>query len=407
VIITGNTWDQISVVLKGLLAGRAKGYLKPGIRFEGGRMRGQRSAIFDIVAGPGKGGELRAASFTAGAKNIAGPRAEAIFSDEPLPEAMYNELIPRLFGRRGHLYVTYTPTLGTSQRLDYLWRAVDDPALPYVGEIHTPLTLDAVTPRGGRIELPWACQDEIDQFGALVSPVERAMRMGLSRHPRMDTAYFGDIWGPHLIGAARPPDGTRVGIGMDHGSKPGAERVVLVAVDGRSLYAHVWVMDEWSGSSHAGARAVAQAILDMLQRNNLDLPHVDFWVGDRAHRGDRKGGAMSNDLLKQAFADIAGLDTRRKGWRRKLPRALQRLWPPAKALGSDYEGMGTLRRLMMGDPTMSPPVPPQITIHPRCVKLQEDIERWQGSRTDPHKDGLDALRYVVVEMTDQDARAAA
>lgn len=416
VMVTGNTWDQISVVLEGVMSGRAAGWFRKGIRFQSGRMMGQRSAIFDIVAGPGAGGHLRAATFTAGSKNIAGPRVEAIFSDEPLPEPIYNELVPRLFGRNGRLYITYTPTLGTSADVDYLWRAVDDPSNPYVGEIQTPLTLDAVTPRGGLLEVPWATQDEIDRLSALLSPIERQMRLGLSRHPRMDRTYFGDVWGPEHISDERPPVGARLGIGIDHGSKPGAERVMLIAATGYGLACRVWVLGEWSGTSKAGAAEVARAIISMLEAAGCGdralsgaayyrslLEDVDYWVGDRAHGGDRRGGAISNGALKEALARILDIDVGKRGWMQRLPVALQRMWPPRKYINSDYEGMATLRRMMMGEGGTGP----RLLVAPHCTAIQDDIAKWQGSRSDPHKDGLDALRYIVCMLSDPPAAIAA
>ncbi len=412
VMVVGQTMDQLAVVLEGVAAGRAKRWFRKGIRYESGRMRGQQSAIYDIVDGPGRGGKLICKTFSAGPKNIAGPRAEVIFSDEPLPEPVYNELLPRLLGRQGRLYITYTPTLLThtarSYNVAYLWEAVDDADRPFIGEIHTPLTLDAVTPRGNPIvDCPWLTQGEIDMFAALVSPIERAMRLGLSRHPLLGASYFGDVWGSHLIAACQPPVDTPVGVGIDHGSKPGAERVMLVAVEGRTLHSHVWVLDEWSGTSKSGPKAIARSITAMLKRNDLGLGDVEYWVGDRAHGGDRRGGAISNLNLKQAFAVQLGADVRRRGWTSKLPRPLQTMWPPPKSLNSDYEGMARLGRLMVGDPEAKPPEPPQITVSPRCTRLHADIENWQGSRTDPCKDGLDALRYIVAEMTQPSHRAAA
>ena len=80
-------------------------------------MKGQRLQVFDIIDGPGKGGELRLGTFKA--QNLAGPRANVVITDEPLPEAVHNELWPRLLGRDGRMYQGFTPTLGTAHRLDY------------------------------------------------------------------------------------------------------------------------------------------------------------------------------------------------------------------------------------------------------------------------------------------------
>ncbi len=66
-----------------------------------------------------------------------------------------------------------------------------------------------------------------------------------------------------------------------------------------------------------------------------------------------------------------------------------------------------LRRLMIGQDDGAGKLIPRITVAARCGALQEDIQKWQGSRSDPHKDGLDALRYIVRALTEPPARMAA
>jgi len=355
-------------------------------------MKGQRLAVYDIVGGPGRGGELRLGTFRA--ENLAGPRAEVVITDEPLPEDVYNELFPRLLGRNGRMYQTFTPTIGTCADLTYLWDLVDDDRKPWAGEIQTKLTLEAVTPRGGLVELPWMTQAEIDRLEEGVSAIEADMRMGRTRQPRLDTAYFS-AYGPHLITDSRPPTGTLVGIGIDHGSSPGSQRAVLVAVGGRSLHAHVWVLDEWQSRDRSTPQDDARGILEMLARNNLELSDVDLWIGDRAHHGDRFGGSKSNEALKAAIAEAIDRDTTKRGWQERLPAALRRMKTPRKYDKSVWEGCMILHRLMVGSQ-------PRFSVHPRCTELDTDLTQWQGSTSpsDPHKHGIDALRYIAVPMVE-------
>ncbi len=174
VILAGNTWSQLGSTIRYVMTGGLKVWLREGVRYEAGGMKGQRLQVFDIVRGPGAGGELRLGTFKA--SNLAGPRADVVITDEPLPEAVHDELWPRLLGRNGRMYQAFTPTLGTAARVDYLWELVDDASRPWAGELHVPLTLDAVTPPGGLVELPWMTAREIDEFEHGLSRVEADMR---------------------------------------------------------------------------------------------------------------------------------------------------------------------------------------------------------------------------------------
>jgi len=392
VVLTGHTWSQLGATMRYLWQGLNRSWVRRGLRYEGGQIKGQRLQVFDIIAGPGDGGELRCGTFKAGAENLAGPRADVVITDEPLPEDIYNELWPRLLGRMGRMYQTFTVTLGTAQKLDYLWRLVDDSTKPWAGQIQTELTLDAVTPRGGLVELPWMHPEEIQQFEEGLSKLHADMRMGRTRTPLANQVYFS-AWGPHLVGETRPPAGTRVGVGIDHGSKPGAQRAVLGAVGGRGLHSRVWVMDEYQGDGRTESEQDARGILAMLARNDLAVADVDVWVGDRAHHGDHRGGKKSNQRLKAAIAEALGHDTSRRGWTEKLPKPLRYMVVPRKYDQSVWEGCDILHRLMVG-------VTPRLTVNPRCTVLAEDLAGWQGGLNDPHKDGIDAFRYFAVPMVE-------
>lgn len=397
VMLVGNTLAQLAQTLEYLFELCDRRWFKERVRFEDGTVKGQRTRTFEIVDGPGKGGKLILAVFDA--KNLAGPRAEVIISDEPLPQGVYNELWPRLLGRGGRLYMGFTVTLGTAHRLDWLWALVDDDTKPQIGELNFGLSLANVTPRGGLLEMPWISAAELAQFEQGVSALEADMRMGRTRHPRLDTAYFScwdrerhvDAWTP-------PPNGTKCGIGVDHGSKPGAQRAMFVAVQGLGLEARVWVIDEYMGGGRTESEQDAEGILALLERQYpghtplQQLEAIDKWIGDRSHGGYSGGhGFKSNERLREAIARKVGLFTGRRGWTADLPEPLRKFWTPYKTDNSHWEGMAVLFDLLASG---------RLLVHPRCVKLIEDLEQWQGVRTDPHKDGLDALRYIVVPMVE-------
>jgi len=397
VILAGRTWKQIGATLQYLWKSVDKSWFRGKVRFEDGALKGQRETVYDIVDGPGKGSTLVCAVFNA--ETLAGPRSEVVITDEPLPRDVHDELWPRLFGRGGRMYVGFTPTMGTCHKLDYLWDLVDDTDKPFVGEIHIPLTLDAVTPRGGLVEVPWVTQQEIDDLEAGLSALSVDMRMGRSRHPMRDTAFFMRVWGPHLVTPRDVAGGWELGIGVDYGNKPGATRAILIAADRRKPSPPVHVIAEYKAKS-SKTDDHAQGVLDMIDRaaivlgGEYDLRDIDVWIGDRAHSKSSFGPRQSNLFLKRAIAKALG---HRVGqghrWLEKLPRPLQRMYQPAKHLHPMWEGFAELHGMMAEGAE-------RLTLDPSVVHLRRDIEEWQGSTKDPAKDGLDALRYIVIGMTE-------
>ena len=239
-------------------------------------------------------------------------------------------------------------------------------------------------------------QDEINQFEQGLSRVEADMRMGRTRTPRTDTAYFS-AWRGELVVDRQMRDlaGWRVGIGIDHGSSPGSQRAILVAVGGRGLYSQVHVLDEYRGDGRTETADDARSIIAMLERQGLALADVDQWVGDRAHHGDHRGGKKRNTWLRMSMAQQMGMDTSRRGWSDQLPQPLRFMRTPRKYDQSVWEGAEILHRLMVQDP-------PRFTVSPQCATLIDDLNSWQWSTsaTDPWKHGIDALRYIAVPMVE-------
>ena len=265
-----------------------------------------------------------------------------------------------------------------------------------------PLCQDSVTPRGGLYELPWASQQEIDEFAAGLSEVQREMRLGFTRYPRTDCAYYS-AWGSHLVldqppswwfeelaaaGRERRQSRIRVGVGVDHGSKPGAQVAILVAIMGYGLHARIWILDEYvSGSTTSEQDAVG--VVAMLRRNGLEIKDVDLWVGDRAH--DFRGGRKANQYFRQGLAKQLGFDISRRGWGDKIPRPLQMMAVPRKSLNSAYEGADIIHRRMLRGPDY-------YAVSSCCKSLDESHRTWRGGQREPAKDACDAERYIVVPM---------
>jgi hypothetical protein len=407
VILAGETWAQLGSTigyLWSLTGGEDGGWWSSKLTFSEGELRGKKLQVYDLVGGPHPGSTLRCGTFSAGARRLAGPRADGIVTDEPPKAAVFDELWARLIGRQGRAVIGFTPTAGTCDDLKYLWRLTDDPAIGWAGQIQVELNLDNCTPRGGLIEVPWTTQAEIDRIEQGTSKVMAPMRMGRSRTPLAEGAYYS-AWGPHLLldeppawftkaieegrkrgrGAAMP----RIGVGIDHGSKPGAQRAVLSHAWGVGAHTRIWISDEYKADGRTEAADDARGLIAMLARNGYALEDVDLWVGDRAHAGDWRGGKKSNFRLQQALAEATGIDTRSRGWFEKLPEALRKMRTPYKRDQSVYEGADIIHRAMLRGPEW-------YAVSSRCAALDEDHRAWRGGKNEQAKDGCDGERYVVV-----------
>jgi hypothetical protein len=389
-ILAGNTWGQLSQLLEYLWAVVDRRWFREVLRLEGGSIKGQRLPIFDVVAGPGRGGQLRLGTFDA--KTLAGPRAGLVVTDEPMPESVFTELVTRTIGRadRTRMLIGYTPTLGNCYGLEYLWKLVDDPATPWVGEVQMELTAENCTPRGGLVERPWMAQGRIDEIAATLPAKERDMRLGRARQPIQAAAYF-DRWDPQSMVRTRQLTemaGWRLAVGVDHGSRPGAQCAYLVAVlpmgEGQC---RVHVIAEYVATTQTSAEDGA-GIASMLARAGVAVGQVDLWVGDRAHESRSKAVWKTNQFLRAGIARALGVDVTRRDWTKSIPRPLAQMRTPKKFVGSHWARALVLHRLMTQG---------ALTVDPGCPHLIQALGTWQGGSKEPEKDKLDAFGYPVLE----------
>lgn len=385
----GRSWMQMVDRCRSLWSYMDPRWFRPRIDLSEGAVKGQRSTILTAVSGPGAGSQIRLCTFEMGSLAIQGWTIHRWLLDEPPKQAFYTECRSRILTTGGALRMGFCPTLAhvgqTGHDLDWVWSMVDSGA---IGLVHAPLSVENVTPATGRIRVPLISRRDLAAFSSEIPARDRAMRLGMSRYPESEGSYFGS-WSRDLIRERQLPAGWYLGIGIDHGSKPGRQRVTLIAVSGRGQDAQVHVLRHYMSEGRGDDNTTARAILDMLASTGHSLDDVDFWVGDRAHAGDRAGGKASNARLQRAIAQAIGINLEGKEWRKKLPKPLFRMWVPYKYEGSVWDGMEILHQLQ---------VRRTITIDPSCTPLIEDIENWRGSYSDPHKDGLDSLRYIVVPM---------
>ncbi|NBV62465.1 MAG: hypothetical protein EBR73_15650, partial [Rhodobacteraceae bacterium] len=340
--------------------------------------------------GPGRGGQLRLGTFDA--RLLAGPRAGLIVTDEPMPESVFTELLGRGVGRsdRIRMLIGFTPTSGNCHGVEYLWHLVDDPEKPWVGQVQMELSAENTTPRGGLVQRPWMSQERVDEFAATLPARERDMRLGRARAPLQASAYF-DRWDAASMVKARSLgelSGWRLAVGVDHGSRPGAQCAYLVAVlpigEGQC---RVHVLGEYVATTQTSAEDGA-GIVEMLARVGVDVRAVDLWVGDRAHESRSKAVWKTNQFLRAGIARALGIDVTRRDWVKHIPRPLAQMRTPKKYVGSHWARALVLHRLMTQG---------ALTVEPSCPHLIHALGAWQGGSKEPEKDKLDAFGYPVLE----------
>jgi hypothetical protein len=290
--------------------------------------------------------------------------------------------------------MTFTPT-PESPDLTYLreevakahahYRATGQWHSAHWRELVTEVNLDALTPRGGLVEVPWKTQDELDELIASYLDIERGMRVRGDWDPvsvdRLLTAYSND----NLVAERGLPGGRwYIAVGIDHGAKAGRQAAMLVAIDEEGR--EVRYLDEACSDGRTSPKDDATAILDMLRRHGWTWEDVDHWVGDRSHSGDRFGNAKSNQDLMAAFTEVLNTPEHRlrgKGLDIQIPR---------KERGSMYRGIRLMNGLFKER---------RAFIHARCQSLIEAITGWGGALDDAKKDRIDAARYATERLFDE------
>jgi hypothetical protein len=302
--------------------------------------------------------------------------------DEPCPAMKWGEIEGRT-REGGEVGLTVTPT---PEGADQVWVAdkvreqtfsltvaplcsnPDDP---------TTITLESVTPKGGR---PWLSRQRIAEKIRSWLPLERAMRCGLSWE-EIAVGRQLDGFQPRHVELWEPPRGEVSGCcSTDHGLDPGRQASLLGATDGHM----VWILGEYRPKVRTSTEQDAEALIRLLRDGAGWTPSTKLlWVGDRSAESQKWAARKANAVLARAISERVGkpLDQLCVG----DPRGLY-IRTPHKFSGSVYEGLKLVNGLFLAD---------RIRIHPRCALLIEAVKGWEGDKKDRRKDLLDALRYLV------------
>lgn len=349
-------WLTISRVLREL---EPKGVLNEACYFVDGvgylyRSRKQ-VRINDANGGAiliGKGCEQSAIS-------LEGIRAQWAWVDEPPKRGHWDALRSRISMDMGPLWVTLTPI---NRPVEWMRDIIcgggtEAPTEPDWHEVVAELTA---------VNAPHRTEESIQVQIDETPEWERPQRIhakwegvaGGRRIPGFTDAciYHGDDV-PEMIG---------LGVGFDHGEKPGAAVAILVGWTGEEL----WVIDEWQSTTRTSIKTEVADIITMLSNWNLTPLQVTTWMGDINSAGIAASGRSVNDLLMDEMQ-------RQCGYRPNIQK-------PFKSKGSIMS-----RALMLSSAFQHE------TAHvlPGCGSLIKSLRYWTG-KDDDLKHPLDALFYI-------------
>ena len=166
-----------------------------------------------------------------------------------------------------------------------------------------------------------------------------------------------------------PDNVEAVGLGWDHGERPGKSICYLVVFDG----SRVWVLDEYSNDDLDTPKSEAKAVYEMLARWGINLDGVTDARGDVNSAGRLGMGFTMNDLLERAFAELAGSS--------RPPFNIQ---IPFKKRGSVNSRIKIISNACVDG---------KLRVHHKCKRLIFTLRHWRGQNNDL-KDPFDAMGYI-------------
>lgn len=330
-----------------------------------------------FVDGPGKGSVIHIATYKQGSQRIAGATLHFVVMDEPPPEAMYAEIVPRVKHHRGQIRIGMTPTPDMPDQ-SWLRELVD---AGQISEHNFGISADACWPEGALF--PWTTPEEVATFEASLIEEQREMRMRGAWDPVVTGRWLSSFLPSANVSAERPPESAFYGLGIDHGTAVGKQAAVLIGVAARhSERPRVWYMGEYTTDEASTPEDDALGILEMLEACEVPFDAVDLIVGDIDARSKRDDATKSNKLVRRELARALERPT----------RDVQYIAPVKKFAGSVAYGLRLMNTLFA---RRDDDGRPSALIHPRCAKLIRAAQQFAGDSHDPLKDVLDAGRYIT------------
>lgn len=298
---------------------------------------------------------------------LEGLRAQWAWVDEPPKRAHWDALRARIAMDRGPLWVTLTPI---GRPVEWLRNTI-------CGDGSKPATEQdwfEIVAELSHENAPHRTMESILSQIAETPEWERAQRIlasweGVSGGRRIPG--FTDM---NIITTGELPEASALGLGFDHGEKPGSAVCVLVAWDGDRL----WALDEWQSKEMTSLQEEAQEILTMLDNWGIKLNNISVARGDINSAGIAASGNTVNDLLSKEFIKLSGHDFR--------------IEKPRKTRGSIMARSVVLSSAFKDN---------KAVVLPNCGSLVKSLRYWEG-KDDDLKHILDAFGYIAMDYLDQD-----
>ena len=372
-----------------------KDEIDPRNGFDPGRGITGKPPRIIFIKGPGRGSEIHFASYEQGAQRIAGGTYDLVVLDEPPPESVYGEAVPRVFRRRGRIVIGMTPT---PKMPDVRWlrkKTEEGEIVPH----NFGLSQDNVWLDGAA--MPFLTQQEIDAFERSLLRVEREMRMRGAWEATVDGAVLDHFLKEdhvHAFSVQRVADkypNHIVAVGYDHGLKPNKEAITIAIFTGGKVDLterrvlddpEVWIVDSEEIDGHATPEIIVERTIFLLQRNGLTWRNVDVWVGDRDAQSKHRHTRLNNRYIERAWADALKIPYAER------PVTVHTAFKPA---GSVYEGLRLINTLCH---LRSESGRTKLHVHPQNVRLIEAFQKHKGADSDPLKDILDSFRYPAMRV---------
>lgn len=377
-----------------------KGELDPRCKFDPGRGITGKPPRIVFASGPGKGSVIHFATYEQGSTRIAGGTFHLVVLDEPPPQSLYGEVVPRVMRMNGRIVIGMTPT---PDMPDVSWlrekvaQSKDDQAKGLAGEIsehNYHLTEANVWLEGAPV--PLKTRHEIAAFERSLLRHERGMRMRGDWDPVVEGNWLDNFdREKHVrpfqlqdIAAAAAGQPVIICVGYDHGLVPNKEAITVSAFTGDLVDRHekkvlrnprAWYMAAEQIDGHATPELAVLKTVELLKKCGLEPRHVDVWVGDRSAKTDK--ATIDNRQLEHAWAEYLGTT------RDELGFSISTAYKPA---GSVAAGLTLINGMLARADKRGIP---WVMVHPRCVGLARSMAEHKGATKDPLKDLLDAARY--------------
>jgi phage terminase large subunit-like protein len=347
-----------------------------------------RPTRFDARNGFGKdnpavvfrnGSVVRFKTTNQGPEALAGATIDYIHIDEPCDEDVYRELDRRVLRRGGGIGLTLTPINRPTGWLRELAEA------GVIHDHHARMTVQNLTPIGSRSPLRLLDGVPMDQAW-----IDEQWRTTPERYAGI--VLDGD-WETRVVGAVfsafdkarhitdqMPATTLKLCLGVDHGDRDFKQVGLLVGIDTSGEYPRVHVLAEYVGAGDTTPEEDAEGILGMLKRFRWTWKNLDHAYGDKPHHGPvtRKSNAELEAAIRKQL--------RVRHDQPLVPYIRQVKMGRGGGRGSIDAGCTWLHRAMLREG--------HFTVHPRCTRLIESIERWEWGDSE-WKDAIDALRYAT------------